>query len=71
MEGDIFGDIVLCAGKILSQSEEYGHSQKREMSFLTVHSMLHLAGYDHIEPEDAIKMEEKQEYFMQLLKIPR
>ena len=71
MEGDILGDIVLCAPKIISQSEEYGHSQKREMAFLTVHSMLHLLGYDHMIPEDAQLMEERQEYFMKKLGISR
>ena len=70
-EGDIFGDIVLCGEKIISQAEEYGHSQKREMVFLTVHSLLHLSGYDHMEPEDAAKMEEKQEILMNKLGILR
>ncbi len=41
------GDIVLSAEKALTQSEEYGHSLERELCFLTVHSVLHLLGYDH------------------------
>ena len=70
-EGDILGDIVLCAEKIISQAEEYGHSQKREMAFLTVHSMLHLLGYDHMKEKDAALMEERQEFFMNRLGISR
>lgn len=48
----ILGDIVLSVDKILSQAEEFGHTQIREMSFLVVHSMLHLFGYDHMDEED-------------------
>lgn len=70
-EGDILGDIVLCADRIFSQAEEYGHSPKREMAFLTVHSMLHLIGYDHIREEDREVMEREQRSFMELLQIPR
>lgn len=70
-EGDILGDIVLCADRIISQSAEYGHSQKREMAFLTVHSMLHLLGYDHMEAPDALLMESRQDFFMNRLGILR
>lgn len=70
-DGDILGDIVLCAEKILSQAQEYGHSQKREMAFLTVHSMLHLTGYDHMNEEDREVMEEEQRRFMDLLQLSR
>ena len=70
-EGDILGDIVLCADKVISQAQEYGHSQKRELTFLTVHSMLHLLGYDHMETSDAEVMEEKQDLIMNKLGILR
>jgi len=70
-DGDIFGDIILCGDRVIAQSREYGHSQKRELAFLTVHSMLHLCGYDHIKPEDAAIMEAEQERMMQLLGIAR
>lgn len=43
----MLGDIVICAKRALAQSEEYAHSFIREIAFLTVHSMLHLLGYDH------------------------
>ena len=70
-EENILGDIILCADKIISQAAEYGHSQRRELSFLAVHSMLHLLGYDHIEESDRILMEKEQRRFMQLLGISR
>lgn len=41
------GSMVLCLEKAESQAEEYGHSFERELAFLTVHSILHLLGYDH------------------------
>jgi len=70
-EEEILGDIVVCGEKILSQAEEYGHSQKRELAFLIVHSMLHLTGYDHMEKKDAALMEEQQKRIMELIGISR
>ncbi len=51
----MLGDIVLSLEKAREQAEEFGHSFEREVAFLTVHSMLHLRGYDHVgsEEEDA------------------
>jgi len=50
------GDIVLSLERAGEQAEEYGHSFTREVTFLTVHSMLHLLGYDHMTPEDEEEM---------------
>ena len=47
----MLGDIVLSLEKAREQSEEFGHSFEREVAFLTVHSMLHLLGYDHERSE--------------------
>ena len=57
----ILGDIILSCDRVREQAEAYGHSQKREFAFLVAHSMLHLCGYDHMEPQEAAVMEEKQE----------
>ena len=50
------GDIVLSLEKALAQAEEYGHSFERETGFLTVHSLLHLMGYDHMTEEEEKEM---------------
>ena len=56
----VLGDIVLCAEKVISQAAEFGHTRKRELAFLTCHSMLHLLGYDHINEEERLEMEDLQ-----------
>ena len=48
----VLGDIYICLNKARSQALEYGHSFLREISFLSVHGLLHLLGYDHMNPED-------------------
>ena len=65
------GDIVISVDHVLSQAKEYGHSRKREYAFLIAHSMLHLMGYDHMTPDEATLMEEKQSYILDLLHITR
>jgi len=67
----ILGDIILSVDRIASQAEEYGHSLRRELAFLVAHSMLHLCGYDHMEPEEAAVMEQKQEQILTSLGITR
>ncbi len=56
----LLGDIVVSFEKVNSQAEEYGHSDKRELAFLIAHSMLHLFGYDHINDDERLIMEEIQ-----------
>lgn len=65
------GDIVISVDKVYEQSAEYGHSVMREYAFLVAHSMLHLLGYDHMEPQDAEAMERKQEEILDRLGITR
>lgn len=48
----ILGDIYISYEKAISQAEEYHHSIEREFSFLFVHGLLHLLGYDHMKKED-------------------
>ncbi len=67
----ILGDIIISMDKVKEQAESYGHSRKREFAFLVAHSMLHLSGYDHMEPEEAQIMEKKQEAVLQKLGITR
>ena len=65
------GDIVICYDLIISQAKAYGHSVKREYSFLLTHSLLHLLGYDHIKKKDEKMMFEKQELILSNLNINR
>lgn len=67
----MLGDIVISFDKVLSQAEEYNHSIKRELGFLTAHSMLHLFGFDHMEDNERIEMERMQNIILQNLGITR
>lgn len=67
----MLGDIVISYDKVLSQAEEYNHSVKRELAFLTAHSMLHLFGFDHMEDNERIEMEKMQNIILQNLGITR
>ncbi len=60
----VLGDIYICIPRMLEQAIEYGHSEKRELSFLTVHGLLHLLGYDHMEKADEEKMFALQELIL-------
>ena len=57
----LLGDIVISIDKVDEQAEKYGHSKERELAFLVAHSMLHLCGYDHMEDDERLVMEKKQE----------
>lgn len=67
----LLGDIILNVTRVKEQAKEFGHSERRELAFLTAHSMLHLMGYDHIEEADRTIMEERQRLLMETLDIPR
>ena len=67
----VLGDIIISLERAREQAEEYGHSLKREIAFLTAHSMLHLLGYDHMEPEEEKEMFAKQKEILELAGIPR
>ena len=64
MDMRILGDIYICIPRMLTQASAYGHSPKRELSFLTVHGLLHLLGYDHMTKEDEKIMFELQELIL-------
>lgn len=67
----ILGDIYISIDKVKEQASEYGHSEKRELAFLTVHGFLHLLGYDHMEPEEEKIMFARQEEILNGFGITR
>ncbi len=68
---EILGDIVINIERAVLQSREYGHSLKRELGFLTVHSMLHLMGYDHMNGEEEREMFDKQKKILDIMGLER
>lgn len=68
---NVLGDLVISVERAEEQAKDFGHSVKREMAFLTVHGMLHLLGYDHMEEEERLEMEQEQRFVMEKLGIPR
>ena len=68
---NVLGDLVISVERAEEQAKDFGHSVKREMAFLTVHGMLHLLGYDHMEEEERLEMEREQRFVMEKLGIPR
>lgn len=68
---NMLGDIVININKVIEQAKEYGHSEKREISYLTVHSSLHLMGFDHEEEEDKKEMRAVEDRVMENLEISR
>lgn len=65
----LLGDIIISTEKALEQSIEYGHSLSREILYLTVHSMFHLLGYDHIDEEEKILMRKKEKEIMKRMEV--
>ena len=60
----VLGDIYICLDKAIEQAKEYGHSLEREISFLTIHGLLHLLGYDHMTEEEEKEMFGLQEMIL-------
>jgi len=69
---EMLGDIAISVTKVYEQAERFGHSIQREFAYLTVHSMLHLLGYDH-EPGgiEMVRMREKEESVLAKLGLQR
>ncbi len=68
----LLGDIVISVETAVRQAESYGHTLQREIGFLTVHSMLHLLGYDHVNGGiEAVHMREKEEHVLTELGLKR
>ncbi len=66
----VLGDVVISVEKVVEQAQLYGHSFQREIAYLTAHSVLHLLGYDHMEPLEKVRMREKEELVMDRLGLP-
>ena len=67
----VLGDVVICTDRARQQAEEFGHSFERELVYLFVHSMFHLLGYDHMEPEDKSEMRKAEEEIMEKIDLAR
>lgn len=68
----LLGNIMISLERAAQQAEDYGHSFNREVGYLTVHSMLHLLGYDHVQGGmEAVRMREKEETVMKQVGLPR
>lgn len=67
----ILGDIIICKKRMEEQAISYEHGNKREFAFLVIHSILHLLGFDHIEEDDRVLMEDKQKEILDELDIKR
>ena len=66
------GDMALSLERVRAQAKEYGHSVRRELAYLVVHSSLHLLGYDHLdEGEQKARMRAREEEIMARLDLPR
>ncbi|MBA1337184.1 MAG: Metal-dependent hydrolase YbeY, involved in rRNA and/or ribosome maturation and assembly [Firmicutes bacterium] len=67
----ILGDIVISLEKAFEQSREYGHTMDREVAFLTLHGVLHLLGYDHMEENDRKRMRSREEEILKAIGLTR
>lgn len=67
----LLGDIVISLEQAQIQGMEFGHGTEREIAYLTVHSVLHLLGYDHMDEDEKSRMREKEEEVMKRLKLER
>lgn len=70
-ENLLLGDIIISLEKAQSQSLEFGHKFEREVSYLVIHSLLHLLGYDHIEEKDKKIMRCREKEIIKKLRIFR
>ncbi len=66
---ELLGDVIICVDRATEQAEELGHSVEREITYLSVHSFLHLLGFDHEEEGDKSEMRSLEKEIMAELKI--
>ncbi len=65
------GDLVICPLRAQEQAQEYGHSVRREMGYLSAHGMLHLLGYDHETEEERAEMRRREEDALKKCRLTR
>ncbi|SOC38579.1 rRNA maturation RNase YbeY [Salinicoccus kekensis] len=65
------GDIIISTGRAKEQAEDYGHSYRRELLFLSLHGFLHLLGYDHMEEADEREMNRLQDEILENFGVSR
>ena len=65
----LLGDVIISAPRAVEQGEEFGHGLNREMTYLAVHGMLHLLGYDHMEEADKQVMQAREEQVLRELDL--
>lgn len=65
------GDVVICYDRACEQAEEYGNTEAREITYLFVHSMMHLLGYDHMEEDEKKVMRAHEESVMEAIDLRR
>lgn len=65
----LLGDVIISVPTAVRQGEEYGHGLEREMTYLAVHGMLHLLGYDHMEEKDKLIMRKREEEVLRRLDL--
>jgi len=63
-EMHLIGDMVMSLERMEEQAKEYGHGTERELAYLTVHSCLHILGYDHMTDEDKAEMRKEEEFVL-------
>lgn len=64
VESNLIGDMVMSLERMEEQAKEYGHGTERELAYLTVHSCLHILGYDHMTDEDKAEMRTEEEFVL-------
>lgn len=65
----LLGDVIISAPKAVEQGEEFGHGLTREMTYLAVHGLLHLLGYDHMKEEDKRVMRAREEEILKQMDL--
>ena len=69
--GLFIGSIAICTARAKEQAKEYGHSTQREFTYLTLHGLLHLFGYDHMTEEDKAEMRKLEDKILKKIEVFR